>query len=71
MKTITLHLPDKTPLLALRDMAESINCDLRQCPDGSYVARPRDVHTNGNVVKMPRRHKQYMHTSLPTMPEPA
>jgi len=69
MTTITLHLPDDTPLAALRGMADGIDCDLRLLPDGSYQARPR--HTNANVVRMPRRKRQYMHTHLPDGPEVA
>jgi len=69
--TITLQIPRSTPLAALRDMADSIGCDLRLMPDGSYMARPRDVQTNSNVVKMPRHKRQYMHVTLRAEPEPA
>lgn len=52
MATVTLHLPDETPLAALKQLADSVDCDLRMLPDGSYRARPR--HSNANVVPMRR-----------------
>lgn len=69
MLTITLQIPRHTPLATLRDLADSIGCDLRLMPDGSYVARPRDVQTNCNVLKMARRKRQYRPATLPTEPE--
>lgn len=63
MTTITLQLPDTTPLAALRDMAERIGCDLRRGQDGTYIARPR--HTNEGRVKMPRYHGQYSNADMP------
>lgn len=71
MTTITLHLPDNTPLERLHNLADSIDCDLRMMPDGSYRARPRNAATNSNVVKMPRYRRQIAHATPRTEPEPA
>lgn len=71
MTTITLHLPDHTPLERLHSLADSIGCDLRRMPDGSYSARPRNAATNSNVVKMPRYRRQIAHVCPRTEPEPA
>lgn len=52
MPVIKLELPDKTPLSALRELAESQGCDLRLSQDGTYRAVPRypskvvDFNTN-------------------------
>ena len=67
--TITLTLPADAPISAVRDLADSIGCDLRLMADGSYAAIPR--HTNASVVKFPRRRRQYIHADLPTGPEAA
>lgn len=69
--TITLHLPAKTPLAALTSMADSIGCELRRQADRSYIARPRQAHTNSNIVKMPHRHHQFGKTTPPSGPDAA
>lgn len=71
MTTITLHLPDTTTAGQLIPLVDSIGCSLRKQEDGSYIAVPRDAQTNSNVVKMPRRKRQFMHAAVPTEPEPA
>ena len=67
MSTITMHLPAGTPLALVREFADRIGCDLRLMRDGTYSALPR--HTNANVVKMPRRRRQYVHAELPQGPD--
>lgn len=51
MATITLELPDSTPLSALRELADSQNCDLRRGPDGVIRAIPREA----NVIPLSAR----------------
>jgi len=68
MTTITLQLPDDTPLSALHGMAESIDCDLYRLADGTYTARPR----HGNETVVPIRHLERLnHRDRPQPPEGA
>lgn len=70
MATITLNLPDTTPLASLRAWAESIGCELQRRPDGTYTARPRGgAQTNANRIKRPRHKGQIMHARVPEAPE--
>lgn len=54
MTTITVHMPDDTPVSALRALADDIACDLRLLGDGSYLFRPR--HSNNVAPLAPRNH---------------
>jgi len=68
MTTITLQLPDDTPLSALHGMAESIDCDLYRLADGTYTARPR--HSNATVVPI-RSWDRVNNRNLPQPPRGA
>lgn len=69
MTTITLHLPDQTPLERLHNLADSIDCDLRRMPDGTYSARPRSAQTNAHTVKMPHYRGQIRRATPRTEPD--
>lgn len=51
MATITLELPDSTPLATLKELAESVGCDLRLVQQNSFKAVPKD--SAGQVVRFP------------------
>lgn len=65
---IIIDLPDRTPLAALHGLAQSVDGNLRQSGPFEYRICPR---SNSNVVKFPKRQKQFMHADLPTGPEAA
>ena len=66
----TIELPESVVVRDLIQFLLRIDCTLERLPDGSLRAVP-NRHSNSNVVKMPRRKRQYMHTVIPTGPEPA
>jgi len=70
-ETITLHLPKSVTNGDLVGLADNLDCHLRQRPDGSYLAVPRNAQGNSHCVKVPRYRKQFLHAALPTAPEPA
>lgn len=41
MTTITIELPDQTPLAALSELADRVGCELRLTTSGNYKAVPR------------------------------
>jgi hypothetical protein len=65
MTTITLDLPNTTPLRELHDLASRLGCTLRYAGPGHYTARPRQ--NGGTVVHLPRRPQRV--ADLPTLPD--
>jgi len=58
----------------VRLMAGIIDAKLLQDGHGNITITPRraiPAQGNGNVVKLPRRKRQFMHTRLPEPPEVA
>jgi len=59
---ITFH-PSIT-MVEARRMADALDCYLLALPNGNVQITPKQqrnpAHTNGNVIKMPRRKLQYI-----------
>lgn len=53
MATITIELPDNTPVAVLGELADKVGCELRMVRDGSFKAVPKEG--GAKIVRFPAK----------------
>lgn len=53
MRTITIELPDNTPIISLMEFAAQIKCDMKLVEHNRFRFQPSD--SQENVIRMPAR----------------